>query len=359
MISGGGTGGHIYPAISIAQSLKEMLQDVAILFVGAKGKMEMQKVPDAGFEIEGLWISGIQRNLSRQNLLFPFKLISSIRRSFGLIRQFKPDAVVGVGGYASGPLLYAAARMKIPTLIQEQNSYAGLTNKWLSKKVDRICVAHAGMEKYFPTGKLVVTGNPVRKTILLDEIRKKEAFEFFGFSPDKKTILILGGSQGARSVNEMILVGYDRLRTSGHQVIWQTGGYYFEEMLSRVIEPTPAILITDFVREMHYAYAAADIVISRAGALSIAELMLTGKPSILVPSPNVAEDHQTINARALVDRDAAILIKDREGMEKLIDTAMELIGDEAKKQVLSTNIKAMSHPNADRDIANEILKMIA
>lgn len=359
MISGGGTGGHIYPAISIAQSLQEMLQEVSILFVGAKGKMEMQKVPDAGFEIEGLWISGIQRSFSRQNLLFPFKLISSIRRSFMLIQKFRPDAVVGVGGYASGPLLYAAARRRIPTLIQEQNSYAGLTNKWLSKKVDRICVAHEGMEKYFPANKLVVTGNPVRKTILLDEVKKKDAYDFFNFSPDKRTIVILGGSLGARSVNEMILAGYDRLVTSGHQVIWQTGGYYFGEMVQRAGKQHRSIVLTDFVREMQYAYAVADVVISRAGALSIAELMLTGKPSILVPSPNVAEDHQTINARALVERGAAILIKDHEGQEKLISAALELVNDEPKKQELSKNIKAMSHPNADRDIANEIIKMIA
>ncbi len=359
MISGGGTGGHIYPAISIAQALQDMVQDVEILFVGAQGKMEMKKVPEAGFQIVGLWISGIQRSLSAQNLMFPFKVISSLFKAFGLIRSFKPHAVIGVGGYASGPLLYAASAKKVPTLIQEQNSYAGLTNKWLAGRVNRICVAHDGMEKYFPADKLVVTGNPVRKTILPKPDLKPSAYEFFGFDSSKKTILIVGGSLGARSINEFILTGYDRLAASGYQVIWQTGGYYFEEMKRRVTNPSANILLKDFVREMQYAYAVADVVISRAGALSIAELMLTGKPSILVPSPNVAEDHQTINAMALVERDAAVLVKDNEAAEKLIDTAFSLIEDEDRKRVLSENIKGMSHPNSAKDIANEILKMIA
>ncbi|WP_421889996.1 undecaprenyldiphospho-muramoylpentapeptide beta-N-acetylglucosaminyltransferase [Marinoscillum sp.] len=359
MISGGGTGGHIYPAISIAQALQDMVQDVEILFVGAQGKMEMNKVPEAGFQIVGLWISGIQRSLSAQNLMFPFKVISSLFKAFGLIRSFKPHAVIGVGGYASGPLLYAASAKKVPTLIQEQNSYAGLTNKWLAGRVDKICVAHGGMEKYFPAKKLVVTGNPVRKTILLKPDLKPSAYEFFGLDSSKKTILIVGGSLGARSINEFILAGYDRLAASGYQVIWQTGGYYFEEMKRRVTNPSTNILLKDFVREMQYAYAVADVVISRAGALSIAELMLTGKPSILVPSPNVAEDHQTINALALVERDAAVLVKDNEAAEKLIDTAFELIEDEDRKLILSENIKRMSHPNSAKDIANEILKLIA
>ncbi|RED92446.1 UDP-N-acetylglucosamine-N-acetylmuramylpentapeptide N-acetylglucosamine transferase [Marinoscillum furvescens DSM 4134] len=359
MISGGGTGGHIYPAISIAQALQELHQDVEILFVGAKGKMEMKKVPEAGFEIVGLWISGIQRSLSLQNLMFPFKVLSSITRSFGLIRKFKPDVVIGVGGYASGPLLYAASAKKIPTLIQEQNSYAGLTNKWLAGSVNKICVAHGGMEKYFPKDKLVVTGNPVRKTILLEEGKKHEGYGFFGLDPKKKTILIVGGSLGARSVNEFILSGYQRLADSPYQVIWQTGGYYFNEMKERSGDQAENILIKDFVREMHYAYAVADVVISRAGALSIAELMLTGKPSILVPSPNVAEDHQTVNARALVERDAAILVKDSDGQEQLLDAAFALLEDEERKAVLAKNIKNMSRPDAAKDIANEVVKLIA
>lgn len=359
MISGGGTGGHIYPAISIAQSLQEMLQDVEILFVGAKGKMEMTKVPEAGFDIVGLWISGIQRSLSAQNLMFPFKLLSSIWNAFKLVRSFKPDAVIGVGGYASGPLLYAASAKKVPTLIQEQNSYAGLTNKLLAKRVDKICVAHGGMEKYFPSEKLVITGNPVRKTILLRDSLKGEAHQFFGLDPEKKTILIVGGSLGARSINEMILAGYEELANSPYQVIWQTGGFYFEEMKRRIPRESENIVIKDFVREMNFAYALADVVISRAGALSIAELMLTGKASILVPSPNVAEDHQTINAMALVDRDAAVLVKDSDGMEQLLPTVMRLIEDEPRKKTLSENIKSMSHPDASKDIANEIIKLIA
>jgi len=359
MISGGGTGGHIYPAISIAQSLQEMLQDVEILFVGAKGKMEMTKVPEAGYEIVGLNIAGIQRSLSAKNLLFPFKLMDSLASAFKLVANFKPDAVVGVGGYASGPLLYAATSKKIPTLVQEQNSYAGLTNKLLAKRVNKICVAHGGMEKYFPAEKLVVTGNPVRKTILLRDSLKNEAHQFFGFDPAKKTILIVGGSLGARSINEMILAGYEELANSPYQVIWQTGGFYFNEMKKRIPRESKNIVIKDFVREMNFAYSLADVVISRAGALSIAELMLTGKASILVPSPNVAEDHQTINAMALVERDAAVLVKDSDGMEQLLPTVMELIEDESRKETLSKNIKSMSHPDASKDIANEIIKLIA
>ena len=358
MVSGGGTGGHIYPAVSIAQALKEMT-DVEILFVGAKGKMEMTKVPDAGFEIVGLWISGLQRSLSFQNLMFPFKVMSSVAKAFGLIRKFKPDAVIGVGGYASAPLLFASTSKNIPSLIQEQNSYAGLTNKLLSKRVNKICVAHGGMEKYFPKDKLVVTGNPVRKTILLEDSKKQKAYDFFGFSPEKKTVLVVGGSLGARTINESMIAGYDKLKEVGYQVIWQTGGYYYKEMKSRVQDPSSNIKMYDFLKEMHYAYAVADVVISRAGALSIAELMLTGKPSILVPSPNVAEDHQTINAKALVARDAAVLMKDSDSVVRMVEEVVLLMSDEGKRRELSKNIRAMAHPDAARDIAGEVLKMIA
>ena len=358
MVSGGGTGGHIYPAVSIAQSLTEM-SNVEILFVGATGKMEMTKVPDAGFKIVGLWISGLQRSLSVQNLMFPFKVLSSIVKAFGLIRSFKPDAVIGVGGYASAPLLFASTSKKIPSLIQEQNSYAGLTNKLLAKRVDKICVAHGGMEKYFPKEKLVVTGNPVRKTILLEENRKQEAYNFFGFNSEEKTLLVVGGSLGARTINEAMLAGYDRLRESGYQVIWQTGGYYYKEMQSRVSVIGSNIRMFDFLKEMHFAYAVADVVISRAGALSIAELMLTGKPSILVPSPNVAEDHQTINAMALVERNAAVLVKDSEAVERVVEEVIVLINDETKQAELSKNISVMARPDAAKDIAGEVLKMIA
>lgn len=358
MISGGGTGGHVYPAISIAQSLQDMI-DVEILFVGAKGKLEMKKVPEAGFKIVGIWISGLQRSLSLQNLLFPFKVLSSLRKSFSLIRSFKPDAVVGVGGYASGPLLYAATIRKIPTLIQEQNSYAGLTNKLLSGKVNKICVAHGGMEKYFPKEKLVVTGNPVRKTILLEAGRKRHAYEFFGFSAEKETLLVIGGSLGARALNEFMIEGLPRFVEKGYQVIWQTGGYYFEEMKRRAGAQPNSVKILDFLREMDFAYAVADVVVSRAGALSIAELMLTGKPSILVPSPNVADDHQTINARALVERNAALMVRDSEGKGALIKATLDLFENKEQREILSRNIHDMARPNASNEIAQHIIQMIA
>jgi len=359
MISGGGTGGHIYPAISIAQSLESILTEVDILFVGAEGKMEMRKVPEAGFKIVGLWISGIQRSLSLQNLMFPLKLIASIWKAFKLIKSFKPDAVIGVGGYASGPLLYAASVKKIPCLIQEQNSYAGLTNKLLASRVDKICVAHEGMGKYFPEAKLVVTGNPVRNTITGGVDVRSHAMEHFELNPDKKTILIVGGSLGARSVNEMIIAGLPTFVEKDIQVIWQTGSYYYQEMLSRAGELAPTVKLLDFIAEMKLAYAAADVVISRAGALSIAELMLMGKPSILVPSPNVAEDHQTINAKALVDRDAAIMVSDKDGKENLVSVAIQLVNNSEKQSQLAENIKKMAHPNASQDIANEVIKLLS
>lgn len=359
MISGGGTGGHIYPAISIAQALKSILQNVEILFVGAKGKMEMDKVPAAGFEIEGLWISGIQRKITAGNLMFPFKLCSSIVRSYVLLRKFKPDVVVGVGGYASGPLLLAATRKGVPTLIQEQNSYAGLTNKWLAKKVNKICVAHDGMEKYFPAEKLVVTGNPVRQTIKLNPNRREEAFKHFELDQSKPTLLVIGGSLGARTLNESMLAGLEKLKKEGIQVIWQCGGFYHEEMKERVGDLDEKLILKDFILQMDFAYACANVVVSRAGALSIAELMLTGKPSILVPSPNVAEDHQTINAIALVDKDAAEMVTDKEAMDKLIDKAISLLNDKKRQEELASNVHAMAHENAAVDIANEVIKLIA
>ena len=359
MISGGGTGGHIYPAISIAQALKESLQHVEILFVGAKGKMEMDKVPAAGFEIEGLWISGIQRKITAGNLMFPFKLVSSIIKSYGLLKKFKPDVVVGVGGYASGPLLYAATKKGVPTLIQEQNSYAGLTNKWLAKKVDKICVAHEGMEKYFPANKLVVTGNPVRKTIMLNPNRREEAFKYFELDTSKPTLLVIGGSLGARTLNESVVAGLDKLKNEGIQLIWQSGSFYHEEMKERAEGKGGTVVLKDFIFQMDFAYACANVVISRAGALSIAELMLTAKPSILVPSPNVAEDHQTINARALVNNGAAEMVTDKEAMERLVDEAIELLNDKKRQEKLAKNIHAMAHENAAVDIANEVIKLIA
>ena len=358
MISGGGTGGHVYTAIAIAQALKEIMSEVEILFVGAKGKMEMNKVPEAGFKIIGLWISGIQRKLILKNLSFPLKFISSIVTSFSLIHTFKPSVVVGVGGYASGPLLYASCKKGIPTLIQEQNSYAGLTNKWLSKKVDKICVAHNGMEKYFPSKKLVVTGNPVRKTIKLNPNRINEAYAHFELDKAKPIVLLMGGSLGTRSLNEAVLVHLDAIEKSGVQLIWQCGGYYYREMRERAGKLPKSILLRDFVRQMDFAYAISDVVISRAGALSIAELMLTAKSVILVPSPNVAEDHQTINAKALVAHDAALMIRDEQVKQELFTTAFELVKDVDRCQQLSANIQAMAHENAAIKIANEVIQLI-
>jgi UDP-N-acetylglucosamine--N-acetylmuramyl-(pentapeptide) pyrophosphoryl-undecaprenol N-acetylglucosamine transferase len=360
MISGGGTGGHIYPAISIAQALQEILNDVKILFVGAQGKMEMEKVPEAGFEIVGLDITGIQRSLSIRNLMFPIRLIRSIIKSLKLIRDFEPDAVVGVGGYASGPLLYAANRRGIPTLIQEQNSYAGLTNKWLSAKARTICVAYDKMENYFPKEKLVITGNPVRSNIVLSESDKHKGFEYFGLKQGLPTILIVGGSLGARSVNEAVLKSLGHWNELGYQVIWQTGGFYFEEMKERAADQVnERIKVMAFIKEMKYAYATADLVISRAGALSIAELMLVGKASLLIPSPNVAEDHQTKNAEALLRENAGVLLPDAESSEKLAVRAEELINDKAKREELGKNIRKLAHPEAAKEIANEVIKLIA
>ncbi|MFY0687623.1 MAG: undecaprenyldiphospho-muramoylpentapeptide beta-N-acetylglucosaminyltransferase [Cyclobacteriaceae bacterium] len=360
MISGGGTGGHIYPAIAIGQELKAALDNVELLFVGAKGKMEMQKVPEAGFEIVGLWISGLQRKLTIQNLLFPFKLISSIWKSFRLLRSFKPHVVVGVGGYASGPLLFAASVKKIPTLIQEQNSYAGLTNKLLSKRVNVVCVAHEGLETYFPNAKVIVTGNPVRKTITSSNDQKMMALDHFGLQAGKKTILIIGGSLGARTINEAILANLDELLAADLQLIWQTGGFYYDEMIRRTEDKQQVgVSIQAFIANMKYAYQAADIVVSRSGALSLAELMLTAKPCILIPSPNVAEDHQNKNAKALEERNAAIVIDDNRAIEDLKEVVVKTLNSPDKLKSLQTNISKMSRPNAAMDIANEIIRLVA
>lgn len=359
VISGGGTGGHIYPAIAIANMLKDIEQNIDILFVGANGKMEMEKVPEAGYRIIGLWISGIQRRLTWDNLSFPFKLISSIIRSFSILKAFKPHAVVGVGGFASGPLLYAATKKRIPTLIQEQNSYAGITNKLLAGSVNKICVAHQGMEKFFPKQKLVWTGNPVRTDILESDSKRSTALEFFGLDVNKPVLLIIGGSLGARTLNESMVTGLEELIKKEIQVIWQTGKFYYEEMVSRTNElDLSGIRILAFLKEMDLAYAAADIVISRAGALSISELCLASKPTIFVPSPNVAEDHQTKNAEALVKETAAILVTDKDARSELISKAIELINDKDAQTNLSMNIKKLGKPNAASDIAHEILEMI-
>ncbi|MAJ50784.1 MAG: undecaprenyldiphospho-muramoylpentapeptide beta-N-acetylglucosaminyltransferase [Flammeovirgaceae bacterium] len=360
MISGGGTGGHIYPAISIAQALKVLHSDVEILFVGALGKMEMKKVPEAGFEIVGLWISGLQRSTSLKNLIFPIKLLWSLIKSFQLIRSFKPDVVVGVGGYASGPLLYMATLNKIPTLIQEQNSYAGLTNKWLSKSVSTICVAYEKMDKFFPKDKIVFTGNPVRKDIFYDPSQASKAYAFFKLDPNKKTLLVIGGSLGAKTVNESILLGLEQLWSADIQLIWQTGRFYYTQIIAEMKKPWDERLrMYDFIKEMQYAYTIADAVVSRAGALSISELMLSEKPSILIPSPNVAENHQTLNAQNLISSGAALMVSDAMAGKTLIKTVLSLLSDEEKQKELRENISVMGRPNAATDIAKKVIELAA
>ncbi len=359
IISGGGTGGHIFPAIAIANELKALDSRTEILFVGAKGRMEMQKVPAAGYQIKGLWISGIQRRLTKDNLMFPLKVLSSVLESRKIIREFKPHAAIGVGGYASGPLLYAAAQMGVPTLIQEQNSFAGLTNKWLAGKAKRICVAYENLKGFFPASKTVLLGNPVRKDIADKNISMSAARASFGLAADKKTFLIIGGSLGARTINESIALALPKLVEAGYQLIWQTGKGYIE-IAQEQVKPYQGkgIFAEAFITDMSKAYAAADVVVSRAGALSISELCLVGKPSILVPSPNVAEDHQTKNAMELVKSNAAILIRDAEAREKLPQSMLDLMNDEAKQKSLSQQVSKLAKPNAAQDIAKEILKLV-
>jgi len=359
IISGGGTGGHIFPAISIANKFKERHADAQILFVGAKGRMEMTRVPEAGYEIVGLWISGIQRSLSLSNLLFPFKLISSYFKARSIVKKFKPHAVIGTGGYASGPIMLAAVNKNIPALIQEQNSYAGLTNKQLAAKAQRICVAYADMENYFPKEKIVFTGNPVRQNILDIEHKREQALMRLGLQLNQRTLLIIGGSLGARTINESILAEIDKIIGAQVQVIWQTGKIYYDEVKEKLKDKDlKRIGVYAFIQDMDMAYAAADVVISRSGALAISELCLVKRPCVLVPSPNVAEDHQTKNAMALVKEDAAVLVRDVEAREKLVDESLKLIFDLNRCAKLSTNIATLAKPNATEDIVNEIEKMI-
>ena len=321
----------------------------------------MQKVPEAGYKIEGLWISGLQRRLTIDNLSFPLKVLSSLARSRKLIRQFRPHAVVGVGGYASGPLLRVATNKKIKAVIQEQNSYAGLTNKLLAKKVQKICVAYPNMEQFFPAEKLALTGNPVRKDIVELEGKKAEALSHFGFTSDKPVLMVLGGSLGARTLNDSMVQGLQKLIEAGVQVIWQCGRFYYEEMKEKLaaVQGADDIRLYQFLKEMDLAYAAADVVISRAGALSVSELSIAGKPTVFVPSPNVAEDHQTKNARAMVDNEAAVLVTDKEAREKLIDSAIQLLNDSEQQARLTEKIKALAKPNAANEIVEEIVKLIA
>lgn len=359
IISGGGTGGHIFPAIAIANAFRERHPDAQVLFVGAQGKMEMTRVPDAGYKIIGLWISGLQRKLTLQNLLFPVKLAVSYLRAAVIIKRYKPHVVIGTGGYASGPIMMAATRFKIPAVIQEQNSFAGLANKQVADRVSKVCVAYDGMEKYFPQSKIVLTGNPVRKDIISVASKTNRARTHFGFENNRKTLLIIGGSLGARTINESIITGIEKLVDAGVQVIWQTGKGYYETYRAQLGKlDTRRLRVQDFVKEMDLAYAAADVVISRAGAIAVSELCIAGKPTILVPSPNVAEDHQTKNAMALVEKQAAVLVLDKEAKTKLVDAALQLLFDEAKAKKLSENILALARPNATEDIVDEIEKLI-
>ncbi len=358
IISGGGTGGHIFPAVAIANALKKIAPETEILFVGANGRMEMEKVPAAGYRIIGLDIEGFQRKSIVKNLLLPFKIVMSLIRSVRIIREFKPDVAVGVGGYASGPLLFAASVMKVPYLIQEQNSYAGLTNKNLGKKAQKICVAFDRMEKFFPADKILVTGNPIRKDSVNIDGKREVAFDFFGLSMLKKTILVTGGSLGAGTLNKTMLAGIDRVVAQDVQLIWQTGKYYFQSINDQLRGKEHGnIKVLEFLQRMDMAYAAADVIISRAGAGTIAELFVVAKPVILVPSPNVAEDHQTQNAIALVKNNAAILVKDSEAEQNLVDVALKLLKDDVKCAELSENIGMMALPDADEVIAREVLKI--
>lgn len=358
ILSGGGTGGHIFPAVAIANEIKKLVPTADILFVGALGKMEMEKVPAAGYKIIGVPIAGLQRKFTPANLKLPFLIIRSLLKTRKIIQEFQPDVVVGTGGYASGPVLRAANNKGIPVLIQEQNSYAGITNKVLSKKAKKICVAYEGMEKFFPKEKLLLTGNPVRQDINNVKQYRQEAIHFFKLDPDKKTILVIGGSQGARVINESIGSGLSLLAEQNIQLIWQTGKSYYP-VAQQQTEPfkNKNIYALDFISRMDLAYAAADIVISRAGASSVSELCNIGMPSILVPSPNVAEDHQTKNAMALVNRGAALLVKDGDAKVQLIRTALELLNDKAQQVTLTNNISTMAFHNSANVIALEVLKL--
>ncbi len=342
IISGGGTGGHIFPAIAIANALKNKEESIDILFVGAKGKMEMEKVPAAGYPILGLWISGLQRRLTLKNLSFPLKLISSLIRAGIIIYKFKPDIVIGVGGYASGPTLNMATRKGIPTLIQEQNSYPGITNRLLAKKANKICVAYENMERFFPQSKIVITGNPVRQDLLKIDGKREKGVEYFGLSKNKKTLLIVGGSQGALSINKSIAANLELLSDNNLQLIWQTGKYYHSTAKDVVQNyPGKGINVYEFITKMDYAYSAADIIISRAGANAISELCIVGKPAIFIPLPSAAEDHQTKNAMSLVDKQAPILIKDKDAKEKLGKEDINLLEDEKKPGKTRKSINEM------------------
>ena len=359
IVSGGGTGGHIFPAVSIANAVRQLRPDAKILFIGAEGRMEMQRVPAAGYDIKGLPIRGFYRPLWKPaNLGVAVDYLRSKWLAKKLLRDFRPDVAVGVGGYASSAALSAANSLGIPTLIQEQNSYAGLANKQLAAKAEKICVAYDGMERFFPKEKLMLTGNPVRQSLLDTNVSREDAVRSLGFDPNKKTILLVGGSLGARTVNESVVQHLDLIEQSGVQFVWQTGKYYYESLQKQLKGRVPSNLkMTDFITDMGVAYRAADLVVSRAGASSISEFCLIGKPVILVPSPNVAEDHQTKNALALADRDAALYIKDAEAPETLLKLAIETVSNEARLKSLSEHIRQLALPDSAEIIAKEVIKL--
>lgn len=359
LISGGGTGGHIFPAIAIAESIKKSAPETEILFVGAKGRMEMEKVPAAGYPIEALWISGLQRRLTLKNLSFPLKLISSFIKARKIINSFHPDVVVGTGGYASGPTLKAAASMGIPTVIQEQNSFPGITNKLLSKKANKICVAYEGMQKYFPDEKIILTGNPIRNDLINIKNKKKEAAEIFSLEQSAPTVLVVGGSQGAKAINEAIHANLDVFSENNIQLVWQTGKYYHNTAIESFdARKYPGIKILEFIKRIDLAYSMADIIISRAGAIAISEICVTGKPTIFVPLPTAAEDHQTKNAQALVSKNAALMVKNNQAGQKLIKEVIELFNDKSKQKKLSSNISKLAITDAGDQIAKEVLKLV-
>lgn len=356
IISGGGTGGHIYPAIAIANELKTRFPDAEFLFVGAKDKMEMQKVPQAGYNIKGLWISGIQRKITMQNLMFPFKLISSLWKSFIIIKKFKPNVVIGTGGFASGAVLKVATILGIPTLIQEQNSYPGITNKLLAKKANAICVAYEGLDTFFPKDKMIVTGNPVRQDLLDIDDKRIEGLTYFGLDSTKRTLLVLGGSLGARRINQLIATEIDFLLELGVQIVWQCGKLYFDEY--NHFNKKGNVHVLAFIDKMDLAYAAADVIISRSGASSVSELCIVGKPTVFIPSPNVSEDHQTKNAQAVLNKKGAIMLKETDLDENFKKVFADLISNDEKQAKLSKKIHKLALPNATKEIVNEIEKLI-
>ncbi len=355
ILSGGGTGGHIYPAIAIADGLKRRFPDAEFLFVGASDRMEMQKVPQAGYKIVGLWIAGLQRKLTVDNLLFPVKLSVSLLKAISIVKKFKPDVVIGTGGFASGPLLQAANLSGIPTVIQEQNSYPGITNKMLAKKANRICVAYDGLERFFPKGKIALTGNPVRRDLVEISDNRSEAISHYKLDPNKKTLLILGGSLGARRINQLVAKELVNISALEVQVIWQCGKLYYNEYEKFT---SSDVQVVAFIERMDLVYAAADFIISRAGASSVSELCLIGKPVVFIPSPNVAEDHQTKNAKAIVDKKGAIMLSESELDSKFATTFSNLVQNEKLQQELSQNIKRMAMPNATEEIVEEIIKLL-